>query len=44
MNLIVDTDGVLLNDAENTFNSINRKVMSHNLKFIYPISAIYIIN
>ena len=31
-------------DAENAFNSINRKVMLHNLKFICPIIATYIIN
>ena len=30
-------------DAENAFNSINRKVMLHNLKFICPIIATYII-
>ena len=29
--------------AENAFNSINRKVMLHNLKFIYSIvAAIYV--
>ena len=30
----VDIDAVLLIDAENAFNSINRKEMLHNLKFI----------
>ena len=44
MSLHVDTDAVLLIDAENTFNSINHKVMVHKLKFIYPIIATYIIN
>ena len=44
MSLNVDTDAVLLIDAENAFNSINRKVMLHNLKFICPIIATYIIN
>ena len=39
-----DTDAVFLIDAENAFNSINRKVMLHNLKFICPIIAIYIIS
>ena len=29
----------LLIDAENAFNSINRKVMLHNLKFICPVIA-----
>ena len=40
----VDTDPVLLIDAENAFNFINCKVMLHNLKFIFPIIATYIIN
>ena len=44
MSLNVDTDAVLLKDAENAFNSINCKVMLHNLKFICPIIANYIIN
>ena len=44
MSLNVDEDAVLLIDAENAFNSINRKVMLHNLKFICPIIATYIIN
>ena len=34
--------GILLIDAENAFNSINRKVMLHNLKFICPVFATYI--
>ena len=38
------TDAVLLIDAENAFNSINRKVMLHYLKFICPIVATYKIN
>ena len=44
MGLNVDADAVLSIEAENAFNSINRKVMLHNLKFICPIIAIYIIN
>ena len=44
MGLNVDTDAVLLIAAENAFNSINRKVMLHNLKFICPIIATSIIN
>ena len=44
MSLNVDTDAVLLIDAENAFNSINHKVMLHNLKFICSIIATYIIN
>ena len=35
---------VLLIDAENAFNPINRKVMLHNLNFIRPIITTYITN
>ena len=44
MSLNVDKDAVLLIDAQNAFNSINQKVISHNLKFISPIMATYIIS
>ena len=44
MSLNVDTNAVLLIDAENAFNSINHKVMLHNLKFICSIIATSIIN
>ena len=44
MNLNVDTDAVLLIDPENTFNSIDRKVMLHNFKFICPLIVTYIIS
>ena len=44
MSLNIDADAVLLIDAEIAFNSINRKVMLHNLKFICPIIATYITN
>ena len=44
MSLNVDWDAVLLTDAENAFYSINRKIMLHNLKFICPIFATYMIN
>ena len=44
MNVNVDTDAVLLIDAENAFSFINYKVMLHNLKFFCPIIATYIIN
>ena len=37
MSLNVDTDAVLFIDAENALNSIDRKAMLHNLKFICPI-------
>ena len=33
---------VLLIDAENAFNSINRKVMLHNMKFLCPFISTYI--
>ena len=39
-----NTEGILVIDAENAFNSINRKAMLHNLKFICPVIAIYISN
>ena len=37
-----DTEADLLNYAKNAFNSINRKVMLHNLNFISPIITTYI--
>ena len=40
----VDVGAVHLIDAENVFNSINRKVMLHNLEFICRIIVTYIIN
>ena len=40
----IDTDGVLLIDAEDAFNSISRKVMLRILKSICPIIVTYIIN
>ena len=39
-----NTEGILLIDAENAFNSINRKVMLHDWKFICPVIASYISN
>ena len=44
MSLNVDIDAVLLIDPGNAFNSINRKVVLHNVEFIFPIIATYIIN
>ena len=44
MSLNFDTDPVLLIDAENVFNYINRKVILHNFKLICSIIATYIIN
>ena len=39
-----NTEGILLIDAENAFNSINRKVILYNLKFICQVIATYISN
>ena len=39
-----ETDAVLLVDAANAFNSINPKVMLHNIKFICPGMAVYTYN
>ena len=36
------TEGILQIDAKNAFNSINRKVILHNLKFICRVIATYI--
>ena len=44
MSLNTNTHVVPLIDGENAFNSISRKVKLHNLKFICPIIAIYVIN
>ena len=38
------TEAVLLIDAENAFNSINRKVMPQHLNFICPVITKYITN
>ena len=39
-----ECDAVLLVDADNAFNRINRKVVLHNIKVICPIIATYAIN
>ena len=44
MSLNVNMDAVRLIDAENAFNAINRKIMLHNVEFIFPIIVTYIIN
>ena len=36
------TEAVLLMDAENAFNSINRKLMLNNIKFTCPLISTYI--
>ena len=39
-----DSDAILLVDADNTFNRINRNVMLHNIRIRCPIIATYVIN
>ena len=39
-----DTEAVLLVDAENAFNSINRKAMLHNIFIVCPILTTFISN
>ena len=38
-----NTEAVLLIDAENAFNSINRKIGLRNMKFLCPLNSNYII-
>ena len=38
------TDGILLIDASNAFNCLNRRVALHNIQIICPIISTYIIN
>ena len=38
------TDALLLVDATNAFNSINRKVMLHNIQYLCPAMATYTYN
>ena len=38
------TDALLLVDADNTFNSLNRKVLLQNIKYLCPLMAVYIRN
>ena len=39
-----NTKAILLIDAENAFNLIDRKVMLHNMKFLCPLISTYICN
>ena len=39
-----ETEAVLLIDAENAFNSINRKAMIHNISILCPIISSFIKN
>ena len=38
------TDGVILVDAENAFNKLNRMVALHNMQYLCPVLAIVLIN
>ena len=40
----VDTEGVMLVDAKNAFNNMNRRVALHNIRVICPEAAIFLIN
>ena len=39
-----DTEAVLLVDASNAFNSINREALLHNTRVLYPVLATFINN
>ena len=39
-----ETDGILLVDASNAFNAINRNALLHNIQYLCPVLATYIIN
>ena len=39
-----DTDAILLVDAENAFNSLNRNVLLHNIQYICPPVSTYVRN
>ena len=39
-----ETDALLFVDASNAFNSINRKVMLHNIQYICPSMYVYTYN
>ena len=40
----VDTEGVMLVDAKNAFNNMNRQVTLHNIRVICPEAANFLIN
>ena len=39
-----DVEGVLLVDASNAFNTLNRRVMMHNIQLLCPMLAVLVIN
>ena len=42
--LEADTDAILLVDASNAFNVINRKVLLHNIQYLCPSMSTYVYN
>ena len=39
-----ETEAILLDDAENAFNSINRKTLLHNFEYLCPAIATFLYN
>ena len=39
-----ETDGVLLIDASNAFNTLNRQALLHNIRYLCPTIATYVRN
>ena len=39
-----ETDAILIADGENAFNSINRKALLHNIKYLCPAIATFLYN
>ena len=39
-----ETEAILMVDAENAFDSINRKALLHNIEYLSPVIATYIYN
>ena len=39
-----NTDAVILVDAANAFNNLNRKVLLHNIRYVCPEISMYVIN
>ena len=39
-----ETEAILMVDAENAFNSINREALLHNIEYLCPVIATYIYN
>ena len=39
-----ETEAILLVDAKNAFNSINRKALLHNIEYLCPVIATFLYN